>query len=76
MFHPPPLLELPCKAERWQGAHKRRTSNVSPSTITSAPWPRLAAGLLLNAGSALALYHYLNSLARGRCGQPLPSAAH
>ena len=36
MFHPPPLLELPCKAERWQGAHKRRTSNVSPSTITSA----------------------------------------
>ena len=37
MFRPRPLLELPCKAERWQRAHKRRTSNVSPSTITSAP---------------------------------------
>ena len=34
MFRPRPLLELPCKAERWQGAHKRRTSNVPPSTIT------------------------------------------
>ena len=43
MFHPPPLLELPCKAERWQGAHKRRTSNVSPSTITSAALHRGAA---------------------------------
>ena len=37
MLRPRPLLELPCKAERWQRAHKRRTSNVSPSTITSAP---------------------------------------
>ena len=37
MFCPRPLLELPCKAERWQGACKKRTSNVSPSTITSAP---------------------------------------
>ena len=37
MFCPQPLLELPCKAERWQRAHKRKTSNVSPSTITSAP---------------------------------------
>ena len=37
MFRPQPLLELPCEAERWQGAHKRRTSNVSPSTITWAP---------------------------------------
>ena len=34
MFRPRALLELPCKAERWQRAHKRRTSNVSPSTIT------------------------------------------
>ena len=85
MFHPPPLLELPCKAERWQGAHKRRTSNVSPSTITSAPWPRLAAGLLLNAGSALAkgrqiMFCPLPLLelpcAGAACGQPLPSAAH
>ena len=37
MFRPRPLLELPCKAESWQCAHKRRTSNVLPSTITSAP---------------------------------------
>ena len=36
MFRPRPLLELPCKAECWQGACKKRTSNVSPSTITSA----------------------------------------
>ena len=56
----------------WQRPSKRRTSNVLPSTITSAPWPRqlcsslhagqpcfavphtswLAAGLLLDAGSA------------------------
>ena len=34
MFRPQPLLELPCEAERWQRAHKRRTSNVSPSSIT------------------------------------------
>ena len=34
MLCPRPLLELPCKAERWQGAYKKRTSNVSPSTIT------------------------------------------
>ena len=37
MFCPQPLLELPCKAERWQRAHESRTSNVSPSTITCAP---------------------------------------
>ena len=37
MFRPQPLLELPCEAERWQGAHKRKTSSVSPSTITWAP---------------------------------------
>ena len=30
-------------AERWQGAQKRRTSNVSPSTITSAALHRGAA---------------------------------
>ena len=34
MLCPQPLLELPCEAEHWQGAHKRRTSNVMPSTIT------------------------------------------
>ena len=40
MFCPQPLHQLPklpCEAERSQGARKRRTSNVSPSTITSAP---------------------------------------
>ena len=36
MFRPQPLLGLLCKAGHWQGAHKRRTSNVSSSTITSA----------------------------------------
>ena len=37
MFRPQPLLVLPREAERWQGAHKRRTSSVSFSTITWAP---------------------------------------
>ena len=37
MFRPQPLLVLPRETERWQGAHKRRTSSVSPSTITWAP---------------------------------------
>ena len=34
MFCPQPLLELPCEAKHWQGARKRRTSNVLPSTIS------------------------------------------
>ena len=33
----------------WQRPNKRRTSNVLPSTITSAPCPRLATGLAYNA---------------------------
>ena len=37
MFCPQPLLVLPRETERWQGAHKRKTSSVSPSTITWAP---------------------------------------
>ena len=37
MFCPQPLLELPCQAERSQGAQKMKTNNVSPSTISRAP---------------------------------------
>ena len=96
----------------WQRPNKRRTSNVSPSTITSPPRPALpcctnvatwadcgqrafqklhpswlAAGLLLNAGSALTNggqvmfrpqpLHHLPSLgiSARRCTQPTGFAA-
>ena len=43
------------KAKHWQGAHKRRTSNVPPSTITSAPAPWVASNAGRNTARATCL---------------------